>query len=303
MKIPLTTKPTPGTDATLEVVVQPVPGEQITTTTRPPTRSSSAPDEPSKAVLTVRIAYLGPPGTFSEDALRGGDRGRGGRGRPVRLRLRRDRRRPRGEGRPGARPLRELDRGCGHGHPRHARLRRRRRRSGRRVRPPDPPLPDRRDGAAARADRGRALPPAGERAVRPLHSGEPARRPRFAPPPAPPRRSGRSPSPTGPGRRSAPSPRPGSTAPPCCGDGVEDERRQHHPLRLGRPGGDEPVRVRAVADLARLLGARRGPPGRPGRRAPGLLRPRRQPDPDRVAAAAARPRPLPVLPRHRGCRR
>ena len=31
MKIPLTTKPTPGTDATLEVVVQPVPGEQITT--------------------------------------------------------------------------------------------------------------------------------------------------------------------------------------------------------------------------------------------------------------------------------
>ena len=31
VKIPLTTKPTPGTDATLEVVVQPVPGEQITT--------------------------------------------------------------------------------------------------------------------------------------------------------------------------------------------------------------------------------------------------------------------------------
>jgi hypothetical protein len=31
VKIPLTTKPTPGTDATLEVVVQPVPGEQVTT--------------------------------------------------------------------------------------------------------------------------------------------------------------------------------------------------------------------------------------------------------------------------------
>jgi hypothetical protein len=31
VKIPLTSKPTPGTDATLQVVVQPVPGEQITT--------------------------------------------------------------------------------------------------------------------------------------------------------------------------------------------------------------------------------------------------------------------------------
>jgi CARDB len=31
VKIPLTTKPTPGTDATLQVVVSPVPGEQITT--------------------------------------------------------------------------------------------------------------------------------------------------------------------------------------------------------------------------------------------------------------------------------
>lgn len=31
VKIPLTSKPTPGTDATLEVVVQPVPGEQVTT--------------------------------------------------------------------------------------------------------------------------------------------------------------------------------------------------------------------------------------------------------------------------------
>jgi hypothetical protein len=31
VKIPLTSKPTPGTDATLEVVVNPVPGEQITT--------------------------------------------------------------------------------------------------------------------------------------------------------------------------------------------------------------------------------------------------------------------------------
>jgi hypothetical protein len=30
IKIPLTTKPAPGTDATLEVVVQPVPGEQLT---------------------------------------------------------------------------------------------------------------------------------------------------------------------------------------------------------------------------------------------------------------------------------
>jgi hypothetical protein len=31
VKIPLTSKPPPGTDATLEVVVQPVPGEQVTT--------------------------------------------------------------------------------------------------------------------------------------------------------------------------------------------------------------------------------------------------------------------------------
>ena len=85
--------------------------------------------------------------------------------------------------------------------------------------------------------------------------------------------------------------------------GVEDEADNITRFVWVAPAGDQPVRVRAVADLARLLGAGRGPPGRPRGRAPGLLRPRRQPDPDRVAAAAARPRPLPVLPRHRGCRR
>ena len=30
IKIPLTTKPTPGTDSTVEVAVRPVPGEQLT---------------------------------------------------------------------------------------------------------------------------------------------------------------------------------------------------------------------------------------------------------------------------------
>jgi hypothetical protein len=30
VKIPLTSKPTPGTDATVQVVVNPVPGEQLT---------------------------------------------------------------------------------------------------------------------------------------------------------------------------------------------------------------------------------------------------------------------------------
>ena len=151
-----------------------------------------------RQLLTVRVAYLGSPGTFSEDALRGGNRGRGGGGHPVRLRLRRDRRRPRG-GRPSGRssPSRTPSRARSR-HPRHARLRRRRPRSGRRVRPPHSPLPDRQDGSC-RWSGSRSCSPTRRRALSaPASFGRTCRRLRFAPPPAPPRRSGRSPSPTRP---------------------------------------------------------------------------------------------------------
>ena len=60
------------------------------------------------------------------------------------------------------------------------------------------------------------LPPAAERAVRPLHPREPARRPRSGRRPAPPRPCGPSPSPISPGLRWGRNLRPSSTAPPCC---------------------------------------------------------------------------------------
>ena len=63
VKIPLTSKPTPGTDATLQVVVQPVPGEQLTD-------NNQSTYTVIFGSIAVRIAYLGPRGTFSEDALR-----------------------------------------------------------------------------------------------------------------------------------------------------------------------------------------------------------------------------------------
>ena len=71
--------------------------------------------------------------------------------------------------------------------------------------------------------------------------------------------------------------------------------QQRHPLRLDRAGGHRAAGLRRVEDLAGLLRARRGPPGCAGRRPARVLQPRRQPEPDRVAAAAPGPRPLHVL--------
>ena len=190
---------------------------------------------------------------------------------PIRLRLRRDRRRARGDGRPGAGPLRELDRGRGHRHPRHARVRRRRPRPGRRVRPADPPLPDRQGGAVLWSGSRWSSPTHRRARSAPASSARTCRRPRCGPPPAPPRRCGRWPSPTGPGPRSAPSPRRGSTAPPCCEQGVEDETDNITRFVWVAREGTQPVGLGAVADLAGLLRARRGPPGCPGGGSPGLL--------------------------------
>ena len=187
-----------------------------------------------------RVTYLGPPGTFSEDALRAAIGDEEVEAMPVRLGLRRDRRRAGGNGRPGAGPLRELDRGRGHGDSRHACVRRRRARPGRRVRPAHQPLPDRQGGAAARGDRGGALPPAGERAVRPLHPREPA-----AGRGAGRRQHGRG----GPDRRRV-RPALGGARHRLGGRALRrrgaargrgGRDRQHHPLRLGRtPRGRAP---------------------------------------------------------------
>ena len=116
--IPLT--PAPSGEVTLEVEV--AAGARRAghrATTKPATPSNSN----RRAERSMRIAYLGPAGTFTEDALREA------RGR-ARLRAAahadHPRRDPRGRarrGRAGAGPLRELDRGIGAQHPRHARLR------------------------------------------------------------------------------------------------------------------------------------------------------------------------------------
>ena len=92
----------------------------------------------------MRIAYLGPAGTFTEDAL-----GEAAPGSRVRAAAdgddpRRDPRRRARRGGPRPGPVRELDRGLGPRHPRRARLRGRggddrRRARLRRARPPDRP--------------------------------------------------------------------------------------------------------------------------------------------------------------------
>ncbi len=73
-------------------------------------------------------------------------------------------------------------------------------------------------------------------------------------------------------------------------EGVEDSRRQRHPLRLDRRRRHRGGGLGPLEDLARLLRGRSRPPRRPGRVPERVLRPRHQPHPDRVAAAAAGPR-------------
>ena len=72
--------------------------------------------------------------------------------------------------------------------------------------------------------------------------------------------------------------RPSSTAARSSREGIEDEADNVTRFVWIAPAGTEPAGGGAVEDLARLLRARRGPPGRPGRRAAGVLQPRGQPD-------------------------
>ena len=305
VKIPITTKPTPGTDTTLEVVVNPVPGradhhqQHVHLLGRLRLLMAAANGSRLLASCGSLTSVRRGPSARTLSAARSAD----DEVEPIPSASVYDASgRARGCGRPRAGPLRELDRGRGHRHPRHARLRRRRPHARRRVRPPDPPLPDRPGSDPARANRGRPLPSAGERAVRPLHPREPP--------------SGRGP------RRS-------------------EHRRGGPDGRRIRPAlGGARGRVRGAALRGRRVAIRAWrtrpttspassgspPTGRPlgtgpwrtslvfselGEDHPGalvdalqVLQPRRQPDAHRVAAAAAGSRPLPVLPRHRGrCRR
>ena len=83
------------------------------------------------------------------------------------------------------------------------------------------------------------------------------------------------------------APRPSSTAARSCAKGSRT-RPTTSPASSGSPPrGPRPSGGGRVEDLAGLLRARRGPPGRPGRGAAASSPSRGdQPDPDRVAAAA-----------------
>ena len=251
----------------------------------------------------MKIAYLGPAGTFTEDALREAAAGRRLRAAADRDRPRRDPRRRARRGRAGAGPLRELDRGLGAHAPS--------------TRSPSTPSEVTIVGEhdfAVRAhliareplelerDRGGPLPSPAPRPVRPLPAraaagGRAAQRRSTAEAVRMVSESSRAA-----GRRSAPAPRPTSTAARSCARGSRTRPTTSPASSGSRPAGTEPRGRRRVEDLAGLLRARRGPPGRAGRRAARVLQPRRQPDPDRVAAAAPGPRPLHVLLRPRGRR-
>ena len=83
-------------------------------------------------------------------------------------------------------------------------------------------------------------------------------------------------------------------------EGIQDEAEQRDPFRLAGPGGDQlAARRRALEDLADLLRAGRRPPGGPGLRAGRVLLPRDQPLTHRVTTAALRTRSLHVLLRPR----
>ena len=251
----------------------------------------------------MRVAYLGPRGTFSEDALRAAIGDEEVEAMPSAsvydaIVAVRERRRPTG-------------RWC----PSRTRSRARSARPSTRSPStptgstlvgeydlPDPPLPDRPRGAS-RSSGSRSSSPTPRRArSAPASSARTCRRPRCGPPPAPPTPCAWSAEPSEPwaalGAESA------AELYGCAvlREGVEDEPDNITRFVWVAPEGTRPAGSGAVADLARLLRARRGPPGRPGRRPAGVLRPGGQPDPDRVAPAAPRPRPLQVLPRHRGGR-
>ena len=83
-------------------------------------------------------------------------------------------------------------------------------------------------------------------------------------------------------------------------EGIEDEANNVTRFVWIAPAGTEPSGGGRLEDLARLLRAGRRPSRRPGQRPARVLQPRGQPDPDRVAAAAPRIGPLHVLLRPRG---
>jgi prephenate dehydratase len=217
----------------------------------------------------VRIAYLGPAG----DVHRGcAARGRG----RARLRAaahahrpRRDPRRPGRRGRPGAGPIRELDRGLGADDPGHARLRRRRSDDRRRARL--------RVHAHLIAREGVEL----EQVAAVLSHPQPlAQCARFlrehlpgsngAASAAPPRRCGWSAS------RSRPWAAIGARAAAelygctCCAK-ASRTRPTTSPASSGSPRPGPSPRRGALEDLAGLLRARRGPSRAPGRGSAGVL--------------------------------
>ena len=148
----------------------------------------------------------------------------------------------------------------------------------------------------------RHLPPPGDVAVRraPARARSRARNGcRASPPPRP---RARSPSPTSRGRRSRRAWPPSSTAASSCAP----TSRTRATTRPASSGSRRPPPAPARAgrqDVDRLLGLQRRVARGARERPPRAVGPRDQPDADRVAAAARRAGPLHVLRRPRGRRR
>ncbi len=279
--------------------MEPVAGEAVTDNNQATYTVifGSAPVSGTSAA-PMRVAYLGPRGTFTEDALREAIGGEEVEAQPkpsvyaaiIAVQS--------GEADRALVPFENSIEGVGQRHPRHPRLRRAGGDDRRRARPADPPLPDRPRADPPGANRGRALAPAGERPVRPLHPREP---PGGRGPGGLEHRRGGPPGERarGPwaalGAASAAS----STGPPCFATGSRTSPTTS-PASSGSPPPGPRPRERTLAHLAGLRRARRRPARRPGRGAAGVLRPGREPDPDRVAPAARRAGPLHVLRRSRG---
>ena len=239
----------------------------------------------------MRVAYLGPAGTFSEDALRAAAGERRDRAAAGADDLRRDHRRRRGRAERALVPFENSIEGSvratldalafdapsvaivgEHDQPiTNSLIARARARARARSRSCSP---TRRRAPSARASSARELPGRrGAGGAEHRRGGARGRRPRRALGGARRRRGGR-----------------GSTAASSCARGSRTTPTTSPGSSGSRPAGREPRGDGAVEDDADLLRARRGPPGRAGRGADRVLEPRGQPDPDRVAAAAPGPR-------------